>query len=92
MHTNIDDALARLATQSPHRGLTGLEDRVLGAIAHQPAVTIGAGTTLAAVGLALALGVFSNVVPSTEAQAAPTLSPFGAPSPFAPSTLLGGTR
>lgn len=92
MGTNIDDALARLASDTPHRGLAGLEDRVLSAIASQPAAGIGAGTTLAAVGLALALGVFSNVVPSAGAQAATTLSPFGAPSPLAPSTLLAGTR
>ena len=92
MSTNIDDALARLASTTPHHGLAGLEDRVLNAIATQPAAGVGAGTTLAAVGLALALGVFSNVVPSIDAQAAPTLSPLGAPSPLAPSTLLGGTR
>jgi hypothetical protein len=92
MHTNIDDALAHLAAQPPHPGLAGLEGRILAVIEHQPAATIGAGATMAAVGLALALGVFSNIVPSTEAQASPTLSPFGAPSPLAPSTLLGGTR
>ncbi|PKP94959.1 MAG: hypothetical protein CVT77_00725 [Alphaproteobacteria bacterium HGW-Alphaproteobacteria-16] len=92
MQTNIDDALQRLATGTPHRGLAGLEDRVLSAIAQQPVGGFGAGTTLGAMGLALALGVFSNVVPSTDAQAAPVLSPLGASSPLAPSTLLGATR
>lgn len=92
MSTNIDDALARLASGTPHHGLAGLEERVLNAIVNQPAAGIGTGATLAAVGLAVALGVFSNVVPSVAAQAAPTLSPLGAPSPLAPSTLLGGTR
>lgn len=92
MGINIDDALARLASDTPHHGLAGLEDRVMNAIATQPAAGVGAGATLAAVGLALALGVFSNVVPSADAQAATTLSPFGAPSPLAPSTLLAGTQ
>lgn len=92
MGMNIDDALERLATDAPHRSLTGLEDRVLGAIAPQVASGPGAGATLTAIGLALALGVASNVVPSSDAQAAPTLSPFGAPSPLAPSTLLAGSR
>lgn len=92
MSINIDEALVRLASSTPHDGLAGLEDRVLGAIASQPAAGVGTGTTLAAVGLALALGVFSNVVPSAGAQAAANLAPFGAPSPLAPSTLLAGTR
>lgn len=92
MGTSIDDALVRLAASAPHHGLVGLEDRVLSDIASQPVSGVGTGTTLAAVGLALALGVFSNVVPSAGAQAAATLSPLGAPSPLAPSTLLAGTR
>jgi len=92
MDTNIEDALARLASATPHSGLAGLEDRVLTAIAIQPAGAGAAGMTLTAMGMALALGLFSNVVPATDAQAAPVLSPFGAASPLAPSTLLGGTR
>lgn len=92
MNTNIDDALARLASDAPYRGLAGLEDRVLIAIASQPAASIGAGTALMAVGLALTLGVFSNIVPATHAQAAPALSPLGAPSPLAPSSLLTEPR
>lgn len=93
MNSNIDDALARLASDAPHRGLAGLEDRVLTAIASQPATTIGTGTALVAMGLALTLGVFSNVVPTADAQAAaPALSPLGAPSPLAPSSLLTEPR
>lgn len=88
MNTNIDDALARLAADAPHRGLAGLEDRVLSAIASQPTATIGTGTALVAMGLALTLGVFSNVVPASDAQAAPALAPLGAPGPLAPSSLL----
>ncbi len=92
MNFNIDDALARLASDAPHRGLTGLEDRVLSAIASQPAATIGTGTALVAVGLALTLGVVSNVVPAAEVQAAPVLAPLGAPGPLAPSSLLAEAR
>ena len=92
MNTNIDDALARLASDAPHRGLAGLEDRVLSAIASQPAATIGAATAFMAIGLALTLGIFSNVVPAADAQAATALSPLGAPSPLAPSSLLTEPR
>jgi hypothetical protein len=92
MHTDIDDALAALGRQPSHNGLAGLEDRVLRAIEDQPTAAFGAGMTLTAVTLALALGVVSNVVPSTRANAAPTLAPFGAPSALAPSTLLGEAR
>lgn len=90
MGMNIDDALAQMAIGAQHRGLTGLEDRVLGAIAMQSASGPGAGAALTAIGLALAFGVASNVMPSTRAQAAPASSPLGAPSPLAPSTLLVG--
>lgn len=88
MGTNIDDALTRLASLEPHAGLAGMEDRVLDAIGRTPARGGGLGATIAAVTLALVLGVASNVVPSTHAQAAQSLSPFGAPSPLAPSALL----
>ena len=89
MTIDLDDALSRLASGAPHRGLTGLEDRVLGAIASPRAVGIGAGATLAAMGFALALGAMSNLAPASEARASP-LSPLGVPSALAPSTLLGG--
>lgn len=92
MTINIDDALARLAEDAPHPGLAGLEDRVLSAIAAQPVASIGAGTAFTAMGLALALGVFSNIVPASDAHAAPALSPLGAPSPLAPSSLLTEPR
>lgn len=92
MTINIDDALARLAADAPHPGLAGLEARVLSAISVQPAASIGAGTAFMAMGLALTLGVFSNIVPAADAHAAPALSPLGAPSPLAPSSLLTEPR
>ena len=91
MTIDLDDALSRLASGAPHRGLAGLEDRVLGAIASPQATTIGAGATLAAMGFALALGTVSNLAPASEARASP-LSPLGVPSALAPSTLLGGDQ
>ena len=87
---NIDDALARLASEAPSRGLDGLEDRVLSAISNQPAA-VGAGATLTAIVVALAIGMLSNAVPEAGAEAS-VLSPLGAPSPLAPSTLLVGSR
>lgn len=92
MRMNIDDALTRLASDTPHSGLAGMEERVLNAITSQPAPSHSTGATLAAAGLALALGVFSNIVPSTHAQAAQSLAPFGALSPLAPSSLLVGSE
>lgn len=91
MTIDLDDALHRLASGAPHRGLAGLEDRVLGAIASQRTVGIGAGATLAAMAFALVLGAVSNLAPTTAATANP-LAPLGAPSALAPSTLLGGSQ
>ena len=89
MTIDLDDALSRLASGAPHRGLADLEDRVLGALASPRTTVIGAGATLAAMGFALALGTVSNLAPASEALASP-LSPLGVPSALAPSTLLGG--
>ena len=90
MTIDLDDALSRLASGSPHRRLVGLEDRVLSAIASPRAASAGAGAMLSAIGLALVLGAMSNLAPVSEARASPP-SPLGAPSALAPSTLLGGT-
>ncbi len=89
MTIDLDDALSRLASGAPHRGLIGLEDRVLGAIGSGRAANMGAGVTLAAMGFALTLGAFSNLAPGSEAPAF-ALSPLGTPPALAPSTLLGG--
>lgn len=89
---DIDHALARLGAVEAHPGLNGLEARVLDAVAARQAVRPGAGMTMAAMALALVLGAVSNVVPGTPAHAAPSLSPLGAPSVLAPSSLLLGVR
>ena len=90
MTIELDDVLSRLASEAPHPGLSGLEDRVIGAIVSPRTASIGAGATLSAMGLALVLGAISNLAPVSEARASP-LSPLGVPSALAPSTLLGGT-
>ncbi|MEG3150644.1 hypothetical protein U1769_12185 [Sphingomonas sp. ZT3P38] len=89
---NIDVTLSRLAEATADDGLEGLEDRVVAAISARPDTALSSGTTYVAVGLALALGVASNVVPSSHARAAPPLSPLGVPSALAPSTLLVGEQ
>jgi hypothetical protein len=89
MNNDIDSALARLTRAEPHRGLAGFEDRVMSAIASRPpssGLAIGASLSVAA--FALVLGIVSNAVPPGEARAASPLSPLGAPSPLAPSSLL----
>lgn len=91
MTTDLDDMLFRLASGAPHRGLAGLEDRVLDTIGSRYAVHIGTGATLAAMAFALALGVASNFAPGSEAQGS-ALAPLGVPSALAPSTLLVGSR
>ena len=90
MIINLDDTLSRLTSGAPHPGLSGLEERVIGAIARPRTASFGAGGTLSAIGLALAIGFMSNLAPASEARASP-ISPLGVPSTFAPSTLLGGT-
>lgn len=93
MNNDIDSALARFAGAEPHAGLTGLEDRVMSAIASRPSPSgLAIGTTLSAAAFALMLGIVSNAVPSSEARAASPLAPLGAPSPLAPSSLLLGSR
>lgn len=92
MSIDLDEALARLATDTPHRGLADFEGRVLNALAGKRAATLGVGVIAAAMGVALAVGAFSNVVPAPASQADARLSPLGVPSALAPSTLLAGPR
>ena len=88
MDRDIDAALSRLTTASPHPGLAGLEDRVLHSIANQPPRSPAFGTTAGAAAFALMFGVFSNTLPLTPARAAPPTVLVGTPGPLAPSSLL----
>ena len=89
MNNDIDSALARFAGAEPHAGLTGLESRVMSAIASRPSSSgLAMGASLSAAVFALGLDIVSNAVPPAEARASSPLAPFGAPSPLAPSSLL----
>jgi enoyl-CoA hydratase/carnithine racemase len=90
MTVHIDEALARLSAGAEHPGLDGLEDRVFSAIGRESTRMAGTRVTMSAAAFALALGAVSNVVPTADAEAPAIISPFGASSPLAPSTLLIG--
>lgn len=87
---DIDEALTRLARAPVPAALDGLEARVLARIATPRASRVGIGMGAITIG-ALAIGVIGAGVPASPSAATP-LSPFGANSPFAPSTLLAGAR
>ncbi len=86
---DLDDALTRLAL-APVPALDGLEARVLARIATPRAAQAGIGIGAITIA-ALAIGMVGAGFPASPSIAAP-LSPFGANSPFAPSTLLVGAR
>ena len=87
---DIDEALTRLARAPIPVALDGLEARVLAQIAtpRTPRAGLGIGAITVA---ALAIGMIGAGLPAAPTSAAP-LSPFGANSPFAPSTLLVGAQ
>lgn len=87
---DIDEALTRLARAPVTVALDGMEARVLARIAAPPATRAGLGIGAITVA-ALAIGMIGAGFPAAPSSAAP-LSPFGANSPFAPSTLLVGAR
>lgn len=91
MDFDIDGALGRIWQQDPHPGLDGLEDRVIILITERSARTMAMRTTVAGVGFALLLGVFSGIYPASEARAS-QLALFGVSSPLAPSDLLLGRQ
>jgi hypothetical protein len=86
----LDNTLGRLATAPVHVSPATFDDAVLAGLALRrsqiPASTIG----LTAVA-ALMVGVASATLPTAPAEAA-SVTPFGAPSALAPSTLLGNSK
>lgn len=86
---DIDEALTRLARAPVPAALDGLEARVLARIATPPASRAGLGVGAVAIA-ALAIGMIGAGIPASAGTAA-SLSPLGAHSPLAPSTLLAGT-
>lgn len=89
MNSDLDTALHRMAAHADHPGLDGIEDTVLARIHAHVAPRAGVGPRLAAIAAigAVALGTFSSR-PTPATASTPSLSPFGASSPLAPSTLL----
>ena len=87
---NLDKALTRLARAPVPAALDGLEARVLARIATPPTSRAGLGMGAIMVG-ALAIGVIGAGFPASPGASA-SISPFGANSPFAPSTLLVGAQ
>lgn len=89
MSPDLETALSRLAAHADHPGLDGIENSVLARVHAKAAPRAGVGPGLAAMAAigAIALGtVAARPAPATAST--PSLSPFGASSPLAPSTLL----
>ena len=82
---DLDEALIRLARAPVPAALDGLEARVLARIATPRATQAGIGIG------ALAIGIIGAGFPASPSTAA-SIAPFGANSPFAPSTLLVGPQ
>ena len=87
---DVDRALARLANVPVPTALDGVEARVFARISAGPASRTGlhVGAVIVA---ALAIGLIGGGVPATAREPV-LLSPLIGGSPFAPSTLLTGTR
>ena len=94
MAMDLDTALRRLAAEPTHPGLESLEPAVFARIAAQQRSDVGSPVRLGMLAaiVAVVFGVASAGTPTSIAQAAPVLSPFGPASPLAPSTLLMGVR
>ena len=90
---DIDKALGRLAAAPAHDGLERLDEAVFARIHELNERDRRAPSHIAvaaAIG-AVAMGIAGGGMPVATASAA-SLSPFGAASPLAPSTLLLGDR
>jgi hypothetical protein len=88
--SHIDEILAELKVAPFPTRLTTIDDAVLSQLAKRQAdvVPLSGGMIGFAVIAAMGMGLVSTVVPSTPAEAASSLSTFGAPTALAPSTLL----
>ena len=98
MSYELDNLLAGLAASGPDRSLTGLDGRVLDAIARRREETRAnarlAPLRVASVGLAMAVGVTAGDIAAATTVTQPRqFSTFSAAAHLAPSTLLeGGAR
>jgi hypothetical protein len=91
--TNMDDIdhmLARLAQAPGPLALDDLGAKVLDRLVARSASHSGLGVGALAVVASVAMGVAGAELPVASSSATVSLSPFGAGSPLAPSTLLAG--
>ncbi|QNQ09675.1 hypothetical protein [Sphingomonas alpina] len=86
----IEAMLARLRDAPVHPGLAMIDAAVFDELAARAAAPppLSARAFGVAAVMALAIGIAGAALPGRSARAAP-ISPFGAPSALAPSTLLG---
>ena len=88
--SHIDDMLVGLSEAPVPKRLLTIDDAVLSQLSDRQANAAPLSSSMIgfAIIAAMGMGLVSAVVPDTPAEAAPTLSPFGAPAALAPSTLL----
>ncbi len=88
--SGLDEMLDGLRAAPLPPRLMVIDNAVLSQIAERRASAgpLSGGMIGLAVVAALGMGLAGAVVPGTRAEAAPNLSPFGAPAALAPSTLL----
>jgi hypothetical protein len=86
----LDEMLEELRAAPLPSRLMAIDDAVLLQLAERRAgaTPLSSGMVGLAVVVALGMGVAGAVIPGTRAEAAPSLSPFGAPVHLMPSTLL----
>lgn len=92
MSKDLDALLDQLATAPVHPDLANMEDRVMARLASlgaRPEMAHPVRFGTAAALLALVLGIASS---QFAERPAPTLSPFAASNPLAPSTLLASAQ
>lgn len=87
---DLDEMLDRLSAAPLPARLIAIDDAVFLQFADRQAgaAPLSGGMIGLAVVAALGMGVAGAVVPGNPAEAAPSLSPFGAPAALAPSSLL----
>ena len=88
--SRLDEMLEELRAAPVPLRLMAIDDAVLSQLAERRAGAAPFSSNMIglAVVTALGMGLAGAVVPSTRAEASPSLAPFGAPAALAPSTLL----
>ncbi len=97
MRDDMDHLMARLAATGPERSLEGLEQAVLGGVAHRRddarSARALAPVRAASVGVALAVGITTGAMAAAASfSQARQVSALSGAARLAPSTLLEGAR